>query len=267
MARKDLPYLPLYVQDFLTDEKLNECSASSVGVYIKIMCVLHKCSPYGKILLKQKDKQTNNQIEDFALKFVRHLPYPFATILSALNELIEEEVLTINNNVLYQKRMVEDSELSIKRSKSGKLGGSETQKINKNFAKANVEANTDNEIDIDNEVTKINKEGICQKMIFSFKKVFPEYYSDEQTDLPATFKIAQHIAKQKGWPESSITNGKMESIILEWENIIDFTKGHSLYSNFSIQDLEKKWTGVIQSKATAKVKTNTKSKFNMNEIL
>ena len=41
MARKDLPYLPLYVQDFLTDEKLMECTASATGVYIRIMCVLH----------------------------------------------------------------------------------------------------------------------------------------------------------------------------------------------------------------------------------
>ena len=57
MALRNSPYLPLYVQDFLTDEKLADCSANANGVYIRLMCILHKSEPYGKILLKQKYKQ------------------------------------------------------------------------------------------------------------------------------------------------------------------------------------------------------------------
>ena len=57
MSLRNQPYFPLYVQDFLTDEKLNCCSASSQGVYIKIMCLLHKSEVYGELMLKQKDKQ------------------------------------------------------------------------------------------------------------------------------------------------------------------------------------------------------------------
>ena len=63
MALRDQPYLPLYVQDYLTDEKLNNCSASSQGIYIKIMCLFHKCDPYGGILLKQNDKQNDKPID------------------------------------------------------------------------------------------------------------------------------------------------------------------------------------------------------------
>jgi len=55
MALRDQPYLPLYVQDIMTDEKLNECSAASHGIYIKgIMCLMHKSETYGKIMLKHK---------------------------------------------------------------------------------------------------------------------------------------------------------------------------------------------------------------------
>ena len=35
MALRNQPYIPLYVQDFLTDEKLNQCSPASQGIYIK----------------------------------------------------------------------------------------------------------------------------------------------------------------------------------------------------------------------------------------
>lgn len=40
MALRDQPYLPLYVLDFLVDEKLAYCSAESTGVYIRLMCIL-----------------------------------------------------------------------------------------------------------------------------------------------------------------------------------------------------------------------------------
>lgn len=160
MSRKDKPYLPLYVQDFLTDEKLMECSASATGVYIRIMCILHKCEPYGKLLLKQKDKQNSKQINNFALKLARYLPYTNDVILDGLTELVSEGCLTISEDYLLQKRMANDGKLSAVRALSGSEGGKKTLGIN-NFAQAKTEAkciaNTDieNENVIDNEEVKI----------------------------------------------------------------------------------------------------------------
>ena len=86
MSRREQPYLPLYVMDFLTDEKLVECSAESTGVYIRLMCLMHKSEQYGAILLKQKDKQTGKQIYDFACKLMRQMPYDIETIERSLTE-------------------------------------------------------------------------------------------------------------------------------------------------------------------------------------
>src|SRR6478752_6449179 len=145
MALRDQPYLPLYVQDFMTDEKLMECSAAATGVYIRIMCLLHKSEPYGKLLLRQKDQQTGQQISDFADKLAKHLPYTSAIILSGLTELIDEGCLHIDSDYLCQKRMIEDNELSIKRSNSGKKGAKTTNEKNKTFAAAKPPANTESE--------------------------------------------------------------------------------------------------------------------------
>lgn len=175
MARKDLPYLPLYVQDFLTDEKLMECSASATGVYVRVMCVLHKCNPYGKLLLRQKDRQSEQQILNFAAKLAKHLPFTLQVILDGLNELIEEDVLQIEGDILSQKRMVSDGELSIVRSKSGKLGAKKTNNMNikfaENFAAANSSANTENEIDINNSIYSIVKNSAngSKNKIINFK--------------------------------------------------------------------------------------------------
>ncbi len=154
MALRNQPYIPLYVQDFLTDEKLLECSSSSIGIYIMIMCVMHKSKDYGTILLKQKNKQSDNQINNFACKLGKHLPFTTTEIQSALTELINEDVLQLEDDILSQKRMIHDNELSIKRSIAGKIGGKKTQ-----FAKAKTQANSESEYENENENRDINKDG------------------------------------------------------------------------------------------------------------
>jgi len=158
MALRDQPYLPLYVQDFMTDEKLIECSPAATGVYIRLMCIMHKSDEYGTILLKQKDKQTNNQIENFALKLAKYMPHTIDEIISGLIELTEEGVITTDGDKLIQKRMVRDNYISEVRSDAGKEGGKKTS-----FAKAKVKAklqakNTANtEYEYENDIKELYK--------------------------------------------------------------------------------------------------------------
>lgn len=123
MALRDQPYFPFYVDDWLTDEKLIECSAESQGVYVRIMCCMHKSKNYGTILLKQKDQQSNQQIKNFAIKLAKSMPFSVEVVESSINELVSEDVLQIDGDVLSQKRMVKDNELSLKRAKAGSKGG------------------------------------------------------------------------------------------------------------------------------------------------
>lgn len=163
MALRDNPYLPLYIQDFLTDEKLIECSAQSTGVYIRLMCIMHKSEHYGKILLKQKDKQTSEQIKNFALKVAKQMPYTEVVVESSLAELLSEKVLYIDGDYLIQRRMVRDCEISTKRALAGKEGGKKTASAI-DFAVAKVQANADNEndIDIDNDSDNKNEsDSVC----------------------------------------------------------------------------------------------------------
>ncbi|MFA5300546.1 MAG: hypothetical protein WC389_20355, partial [Lutibacter sp.] len=137
MALRNQPYIPLYVKDYLGDEKLRECKPESVGVYSFVLCVLHKQDEYGCLLLRQNDKQSDKQILNFALKLGKHLPYSCEIIESAISDLVENGVLKINGDILSQKRMVKDNDISEKRSKAGLRGGFASK-----FAQAKIEANT-----------------------------------------------------------------------------------------------------------------------------
>lgn len=175
MALRNQPYFPLYVQDFLTDEKLAECSAESTGVYIRLMCILHKSDEYGCILLKQKDKQNSNNIVNFANKLVKQMPYSTSVIEHSLEELIEEKVLILEDDLLYQKRMRKDGILSDIRAEAGKKGAN--KKNENEFAKAKSKANSqakgiantenENEIDIEDEIENKND----KKEIISLEKI------------------------------------------------------------------------------------------------
>lgn len=138
MSRRDQPYIPLYAQDFLTDEKLRECSASSVGVYIMLMCVMHKQEEYGTIQLREKDRQSADIIRDFARKLAKHLPFDVEVIGNALRELLDEDVIQQDGDRILQKRMVRDADVSEKRSVAGRKGSTTT---NNKFAAAKEAAN------------------------------------------------------------------------------------------------------------------------------
>ena len=176
MALRDQPYLPLYVQDFLTDEKLAECSASANGVYIRVMCIMHKSEEYGKIYIKDKDLcraicpgktdgKYGGKLPAIAAKLARHLPYSTPEIEAALEELLDEGVLSLEGNCLYQKRMVKDAEVSEKRALSGRRGAQATNNKYDLTPKNNGEvvgdfapANTEIENEIENE-SKNEKKG------------------------------------------------------------------------------------------------------------
>lgn len=161
MALRDQPYIPLYVQDLMTDEKLNNCCAATHGIYIKgLMCLMHKSENYGKILLQQKFKQTDKQSKNFAIMLVKHLPYTVEEIENAIDELIEENVCYFEDDYICQKRMIKDGALSLIRSKVGKKGGDKTKENNENLLKIlpkqKVEQNTEYEIENESEIINTN---------------------------------------------------------------------------------------------------------------
>lgn len=209
MSLRDQPYLPIYVQDFLTDEKLIECSASATGIYIRLLCIMHKSEPYGTILLKQKDKQTDKQIKNFALKLARQMPFNIDEIESGLSELISEDVLSSEGDKIYQRRMVKDNEISLKRSEAGKVGGNNTQ-----FAlakiKANSEANSEDEYEIEivNIIKNKDKEQKFKSEVYEFKqypdamlKEFISYWTE-----PNKSKTKLRYELEKTWDTSRRLN-------------------------------------------------------------
>jgi uncharacterized protein YdaU (DUF1376 family) len=219
MALRDQPYIPLYVQDYLTDEKLNECSAATQGIYMKIMCLMHKSEQYGKILLKQKYKQKlskgQSKIDAFAWQLLKHLPFYWQELYDALKELTDENVLYIENDYLCQKRMIRDNEISIKRAEAGSKGGKQTQ-FAKAKSQANSQANSENENENENEV-EYDKEKKSEKKQFKVPSVeeVREYCRSRGNSVnPESF--VNHY-ESKGWYIGKNKMKDWKAAVRTWE--------------------------------------------------
>lgn len=218
MALRDQPYLPLYVQDYLTDEKLNMCSPSAQGVYIKIMCVLHKQDTYGEMtLFKQKDKQSESTIRNFALKFAKLLPFPVEVIFSALEELVDEKVLIIDGDKISQLRMVKDNAVSQARSRSGKKGGGNPalfKQIECNQYKQRDKQNTEYENEYEND----NINDINFSLLLSFLDTAVNSLPEDKACESRIFHDAVYdLLLEQGYEckyEYPIPNGRIDILVI-----------------------------------------------------
>ena len=110
MSLRNQPYLPLYVNDVLTDEKLMYCSEGSQGVYFRLLCWLHKQQEYGVVRLRDEFKLKDTSKEErFAQMLSAPLSYPPEVILRGIRELETKKVINITEETLYQKRMIADA--------------------------------------------------------------------------------------------------------------------------------------------------------------
>jgi hypothetical protein len=206
MALRDQPYFPLYADDFLTDEKLNLCSAATQGVFIKMLCIFHKSEPYGGILFKQKDKQSESMSRNFALKLARLLPFDSETIEAAVIELLEEGVLSFENDFLFQKRMVKDFDISLKRSQAAKTGGGNPNLFkqtikqgSKQKDKQNTEYENEDVID-NNSVIDINNKKVSKKQkneIVEKSEQFIKYEDWANRNLPDLLKFKYPLTSEQ----------------------------------------------------------------------
>jgi len=216
MSKRNQPYLHLYVQDVLSDEKLAQCNASAVGVYFYLVCLLTKMEDFGKILLKQKYKQKPKQTPskrqakgqanskhlldvcyNFACQLQRHLPFSVEVIQEGLIELLTEKVLHLDGDIMYQKRMVKDAKISHIRRKSGSEGGKKrienlkkkedvsNDEFASTFAQAKIKQkhdyDNDNNIDIGRGVVRGDFSAELLHVPDSIKNIFSLTYDELST--------------------------------------------------------------------------------------
>ncbi len=123
--RKKLPYLALFIDDWLASAKVRKCTETTRGVYIDLLCILHKEPRRGSYALHDQELKPNTTRSKTQLALAKtaetqRLPY-FAeflvkrtgsaksVIVKALQELYHHGIIVVEDDALIQPRMYRDS--------------------------------------------------------------------------------------------------------------------------------------------------------------
>lgn len=122
--RKRLPYLPLFIDDWMQSSGVCDCSDATRGIYIDLMCVLFKEKVRGAYSLHSKEMRwhysrsktqlalakpnVSERLPYFVDFLVKPLRSTRSAILKALQELLYHDIIVIVNDVLIQPRMYRD---------------------------------------------------------------------------------------------------------------------------------------------------------------
>lgn len=110
------PWMKFYPQDWRADERLRMCSLSARGLWLEIMCIMHKSEKYGFLLIAGK-APTDTQ-----------LAFQVGTTPEQVSQLLAElrtaaVYSATSSGVIYSRRMVRDEKKSKINAKNGKKGG------------------------------------------------------------------------------------------------------------------------------------------------
>ncbi|MFG0247414.1 MAG: hypothetical protein ACF8OB_00900 [Phycisphaeraceae bacterium JB051] len=116
MAKK-LPWWKCYSDDVLSDERLGVCSWNTKGLWMYMLCLMHKSDPRGMLPWHGPDRTAD--------RLAQTLGGSPNEIRQMLNELINEGVASMSDDgrYIYSRRMVRDTKTSEARSKAARTGG------------------------------------------------------------------------------------------------------------------------------------------------
>jgi hypothetical protein len=117
-----LPWLKFWVEAWRSDLGLRLCSASSRGVWIEMLCVMHHCEPYGMLV-----DQHGKPMQSCELAIL--IGIPSKTVDEALLELEQRRVFSRDaQGRILCRRMQKDHHLRQVRAAAGSKGGKRTAK-------------------------------------------------------------------------------------------------------------------------------------------
>lgn len=191
MEKSNLPYFPMYPDDFTGDIELMSCSLEAIGLWTILMMRMHRSPIYGKlVLLKQNSKQTPEQTSEQTSsiepikgdKLARIVGRSLLEVEPIINELLDSGVMKIcpETGAYMSRRMVKDHAIRMVRKAAGSSGGkvsakkrmdpkkSAGEKIEtvfaSDFAQANSQPNIEAKSEQNTGIRIVNGNGIVNNM-------------------------------------------------------------------------------------------------------
>lgn len=118
------PWLKFYTADWQSDHGLRSCSIAARGLWIELLCIMHKAEPVGHLLVNGRAPNTS--------LLARLCATPERQVKTFLDELRGHGVFDDVDGVIVSRRMVRDAEKAIRDKANGRKGGNPKVKAGDN---------------------------------------------------------------------------------------------------------------------------------------
>ncbi len=109
------PWMKFYPADWRADPALRSCSLAARGLWLEMIALMHEAEPYGHLKVKQQVILPD--------KLARLVGTDLYEVEQLLKELFDAGVYSLENGVIYSRRMVRDKERSERKQEDGRKGG------------------------------------------------------------------------------------------------------------------------------------------------
>lgn len=110
------PWMKFYPQDWRADERLRLCSLGARGLWVEMMAIMHRATPYGHLLI--------GGISPTPAQLATQVGADVAAVETAYAELERLSVFSVDENgVIYSRRMVRDFQKAETARTNGRSGG------------------------------------------------------------------------------------------------------------------------------------------------
>src|ERR1700741_3252554 len=111
-----LPAIQFYPGDWRKDIKVQSLSFHDRGIWFELLCLMHESEERGKLVINGKPMPEK--------MIAQMIGCEYKTFAKSLKKLLQSSVIyQTNAGILYNKRMVKDTEIMAKKRASGQLGG------------------------------------------------------------------------------------------------------------------------------------------------
>lgn len=214
----NLPAFQFYPNDWLSDMNLRMCSVSTRGIWIDLLCLMHKSKKYGFLVQKVDGKWSN-----MSPKIIQKLTgLTTKRIINGLRELAKNDVIKYDENgLIYSKRMVKDQALRDVRKKAGSLGGNPVL-LNQTDKQTSNQKTTPSSLSSSSSSSSVKEEAGNSKIIFNRKTwTFENITEDHIVRWKQAFPLIDvwtEILRAGMWLESKnqVPNNRASEFLFNW---------------------------------------------------
>lgn len=243
MPKKDLPAMPFYFGDWKKDPGISLLTFEEKGIWLEMLGLMWESEQRGFLVLGGQAVAC----EELSLM----LKIEQGKLQIILKKFERIKLFSVEDGKIFSRKILKIVELSEKRAKSGGKGGKAKAKQNSSKSKAKPLANTENEIESENEIVNEFKEEFNYLKNPDFEKAFLEHMKGNKASTKTKRAIKARLKILHEYKIEAAMFALAKAIANGWQGVFPEEEKPSYNKNLSDEERSEQATRIAMEQMNA----------------